>query len=378
MPAGVLPAEYSSDDPLIFRWEALARLDGLPYDIGTGGRLRAELQDFQVEELPLYLPSGEGDHLMIRVRKEGHTSAHLIRELSRQLRVRDRDIGSAGQKDRHAVTTQWLSLPAAAEKRLSHFALDGVEVLEVGRHPTKLGLGHLRGNRFRVRVRGAAGGAAAAQARLQRLAEAGIPNYFGPQRFGLGGLNAAEGKRVLRGESAIKDPALRRFLVSALQSAAFNAYLSERIRRGLLDGLLVGDRAKRHDTGGEFWVSDPAESERARRGEVSALGNLWGRKSPPLRGAGGELEQVALAGLGLTPAEFTAQASLRGDFRLTRVFFLEPPQLIPEEDGSPEESGYTVQFALPRGSFATAVLRELMGGEVDTLPLPEGRRAPAS
>lgn len=325
--------------------------------------LRSEVADFQVEELPLYLPSGEGEHLMIHLRKEGHTTAHVLRELAAQLRVKDRDIGSAGQKDRHAITTQWVSVPAKGESRLPHFQMDGVEILETARHTGKLGLGHLAGNRFRVRVRGAAGTAEAAASRLAELERCGIPNYFGPQRFGLGGLNATEGLRVLRGESILTDPKLKRFLVSALQSAVFNAFLSERLERGLFDHLLVGDRAKKHDTGGEFWVDDPADSERARAGEVSALGNLFGKKSRPLRDAAAEVEQAALARVGLDPAELTA---LRGDLRLTRIFFLEAPQLTPSVDG------YTVAFALPKGSFATAVLRELMGGEIDTLPLPEG------
>lgn len=353
----------SAPDPLTFCWTALKRLGNLSSDEGTGGVLRSEISDFQVEELPLYLPSGEGEHLMIHLRKQGHTTAHVLRELAAQLRVKERDIGSAGQKDRHAVTTQWVTVPAKGEYRLAHFEMDGVEILEAARHTGKLGLGHLSGNRFRVRVRGAAGTAATAAARLAELEGRGIPNYFGPQRFGLGGLNASEGVRVLRGESRLSDPKLKRFLVSALQSAVFNAYLSERLERGLFDQLLVGDRAKKHDSGGEFWVDSPAESERAQRGEVSALGNLFGKKSRPLQHAAGEVEAAALAKVGLNPAELTA---LRGDWRLTRVFFLEAPQLTPTEDG------YVVAFALPKGSFATAALRELMGGEVDTLPLPEG------
>ncbi|ADY26216.1 tRNA pseudouridine synthase D [Deinococcus proteolyticus MRP] len=364
------PARLPAADALTFRWSSLARLGERPAEEGTGGELRRELADFQVEELPLYLPAGEGEHLMIHLRKEGHTTGHLLRELARQLRVKDRDIGSAGQKDRHAVTTQWVSVPAAAEKRLPHFALPGVEVLEAGRHTGKLGLGHLRGNRFRVEVRGAPGTAEQAAARLRELEAQGIPNYFGPQRFGLGGINAAEGVRVLRGESNLSDPRLRRFLVSALQSSVFNAYLSRRLERGLFAALLPGDRAKKHSSGGEFWVDSPAESERAARGEVSALGNLFGKKSQPLREEGGLLEQEALAALDLTPADFsTPLAGLRGDTRLTRIYFLEAPQLSPTPDG------YTVQFALPRGSFATAVLRELMGGEVDTLPLPGEKEA---
>lgn len=338
---------------LVFDWSALREWAPGP---GTGGTLRQTPEDFRVEELPLYLPSGEGDFLYLHVEKTGHTTAHLMRELCSQLGVRDRDVGAAGLKDRHAVTTQWLSLPARAERGLGTFSLPGVRILEVSRHSNKLGLGHLRGNRFTVRVRGAAGQAATAGDTLAWLAARGVPNYFGPQRFGLGGLNAEEGLRVLRGESRLRDPRVRRFLTSSVQSAVFNAFLSLRLERGVFDRLLTGDMAKKHDTGGVFLVEDAqAESARAERGEVSATGTLFGKKVRPLTLEAGALEDEALSLFGLTPGAFAAR---RGDRRLVRVF--------PSETAlAPREDGYSLTFALPRGSFATSVLREVMKTAVD-------------
>lgn len=338
---------------LVFDWSALR---GWAPGPGTGGALRQAPEDFRVEELPLYAPSGEGDFLYLHVEKTGHTTAHLIRELCAQLGVRDRDVGAAGLKDRHAVTTQWLSLPARAERGLGTFALPGVRILETSRHSNKLGLGHLRGNRFTVRVRGAAEGAKAAEETLAWLAERGVPNYFGPQRFGLGGLNAEEGLRVLRGESRLRDPRVRRFLTSSVQSAVFNAFVSLRLERGVFDRLLVGDMAKKHDTGGVFPVEDAgAESPRAERGEVSATGTLFGKKVRPLTLDAGALEGEALARFGLTPDVFAAR---RGDRRLVRVF--------PGEAAvTAQEDGYSLTFNLPRGSFATSVLREVMKTAVD-------------
>lgn len=338
---------------LVFEWSALELLTDAP---GTGGRLRTRPEDFRVEELPAYPLSGEGEHLYLHLEKTGHTTAHLLRELGTQLGVRDRDIGAAGLKDRHAVTTQWISVPAKYEARLPAFEMEGVRVLETRRHGNKLGLGHLRGNRFSVRVREAAGTAELATATLERLVAGGVPNYFGPQRFGLHGLNAEEGLRVLRGESRLRDPRVRRFLTTSVQSLIFNRFLSLRLERGLFDRLVTGDMAKKHDTGGVFLVEDAAaESPRAERGEVSATGTLFGRKVRPLTLDAGELEREALAAFGLTPEVF---ASRRGDRRLTRVF--------PEgAEVRPEEDGYTVSFALPRGSFATSVLRELMKTDVD-------------
>ncbi len=339
---------------LVFGWAALR---ALTEDVGTGGALRQEPQDFRVEEVGAYPLSGEGDHLYLHLEKTGHTTAHVLRELGTQLGVRDRDIGVAGLKDRHAVTTQWISVPAKYEGRLGDFAVDGVRILDTTRHGNKLGMGHLRGNRFVVRVRQASGGASAAEATLNTLRAQGVPNYFGPQRFGLGGLNAEEGLRVLRGESRLRDPRVRRFLVSSVQSAVFNTFLSLRLERGVFAALLAGDMAKKHDTGGVFLVEDAAaESPRAGRGEVSATGTLFGKKTRPLTLDAGVLEAEALAHFDLTPAVF---ASRRGDRRLTRVF--------PEDLGVTEqEDGYTLAFTLPKGSFATSVLREVMKTEVDS------------
>lgn len=353
--------ESPPSDHLTFDWAALRESTALP---GTGGVLRQSPEDFRVEEVPAYLPSGEGDFVYLSLEKTGHTTAHVVRELCAQLGVRDRDVGVAGLKDRHAVTTQWLSLPAKYEARLGDFALPGVRVLQVARHTNKLGLGHLHGNRFTVRVRGAAGMAAQASETLAHLAAAGVPNYFGPQRFGLGGVNAEEGLRVLRGESSLRDPRVRRFLTSSVQSAVFNAFVSLRLERGVFDRLLAGDMAKKHDTGGVFLVEDAdLETPRAQRGEVSATGTLFGRKIKPLTAEAGALEAEALALFGLTPQVF---ASRKGDRRLVRVF-------PAGTEVQPHDDGYTLAFTLPKGSFATSVLREVMKTGVDVATVtPEG------
>ncbi|WP_191240368.1 tRNA pseudouridine(13) synthase TruD [Deinococcus ficus] len=346
---------------LVFDWSALAALSA---EDGTGGVLRVTPEDFRVEEQPAYPLSGDGEFLFVQLEKRGHTTAHVLRELAAQLGVRDRDIGVAGLKDRHAVTRQWVSLPAKVEGRLGSFSLEGVSVLDVTRHGNKLAMGHLSGNRFVVRVRQAPGQAGRAARVLERLTQAGVPNYFGPQRFGLGGVNAEEGLRVLRGESRVRDPRVRRFLTTSLQSVIFNRFVSLRLERGVFAALLAGDMAKKHDTGGVFQVLDAAaETPRAERGEVSATGTLFGRKVKPLTLDAGELEREALAAFDLTPEAF---ASRKGDRRLTRVY--------PGDTAvTAHEDGFTLAFTLPRGSFATSVLREVMKVPVDAaLPDLEG------
>jgi tRNA pseudouridine13 synthase len=332
---------------------------------GAGGRIRAEPEDFQVTEIPAYVPSGEGDHAYIWLEKRGHTTKFVLDELSRQLNIKFGDIGVAGLKDRHAVTRQWISVPGKYESRLESLNVEGVRILEVSRHANKLGIGHLRGNRFRLRVRGAVQDAThIARAVLERLEVAGAPNYFGPQRFGNTGQNA------VRGLELVKDPRLRgpesiplkRFLIGSLQSVLFNHYLRLRLERGVYDALLTGDVAKKHDTGGMFTVDDgELESPRAKRLEVSATGPLYGKKVMPAHGPSRALESEVLLHFELTSESFRAR---KGSRRITRVK-LEQPSLEATDDG------FWIAFGLPKGSFATVVLREVMKVGVDAVDDPD-------
>lgn len=340
---------------LVFDWSALSEVTSGP---GTGGELRQQLEDFQVEEIPAYPLSGEGEHLYLYLEKRGVTTAHMVRELGSQLGIKEKQMGVAGLKDKHALTRQWISIPAKFEHKLDRFVLDGVQILQTDRHTNKLGLGHLQGNRFMVRVREAAGQAERAEQLLQQLMRQGVPNYFGPQRFGLQGLNAEEGVRVLTGESKVRDPRVKRFLISSVQSLIFNHFVSLRLQRNLFNAVLVGDMAKKHDTGGVFMVEDAAvESVRAAAGEISATGTLFGKKTKPLTGGAGELEREALATFHLSPETF---AGRRGDRRLTRIF-------LKEASIEATEDGYRANLVLPKGSFATSVLRELMKVSVDVV-----------
>ena len=356
---------------LKFDWNALPTLT--PQLEGTGGTIRTVLEDFRVDEIPLYPFSGEGEFLFVRLEKQGHNTNHLMGELCNQLGIEPKKVGVAGLKDRHAITTQWMSLPAKLEKHLGNFQLEGVRILETARHDNKLGMGHLQGNRFEIRVRGAARPSdrseghfrqdasetlERAQAVLDLLLERGLPNYFGPQRFGVDGRNAEEGlkliKNKMRGGGSIP---LKRFLVSAVQSQIFNAFVAARLERDIFDRLLEGDMAKKHDTGGVFKVLDAElETPRAQRGEVSALGTLFGRKAKPLGGEAGSLEREILASFSLEPEDFSSRL---GDRRLTRVF-------ITHASLEGTEDGYWLRFDLPRGSFATSVLRELTKTAVDS------------
>lgn len=352
---------------LAFDWASLPTLTAeLP---GVGGRIRSRPEDFHVEEVPAYLPQGSGSHLYLRVEKRNLTTRDLVVALMGE-GLRENEIGVAGLKDKSAVTVQWLSLPKRHQTAVAAFeALPGVTVLERSYHRNKLGIGHLRGNRFAITIRDlspAQAQAAPGRARavLDALAQRGAPNYFGPQRFGRFGNNAVDGLRVLRGERVPGGHRLQRFFVSALQSLLFNAVLAERIERGLFERVLTGDWARKHATGGTFLVEDAAlESERAERLEISATLPLYGRRVRLSEGDAGTIEAAVLERYGLRWSQF---GSRRGDRRPSRVV-LEDVAVEGAVDG--DADALTVRFTLPKGSYATVVLRELMKVDVDA-PLP--------
>lgn len=340
---------------LSFSWSKLPFV--VPEAPGTGGEIRSVPEDFVVEEVPLYQPSGQGSHLYLLVRKRSLTTRDLVTALV-GAGVSEVAIGVAGLKDKHAVTTQWLSLPERDEAAVEALvALPGVEVLERSLHGNKLGLGHLRGNRFRVTIRRTRPEAArAARTALQMLAERGAPNWFGPQRFGRYGSNAYDGWRVLRGEHVPGGHRLNRFFVSALQSLFFNEVLAERVRAGLYETVVEGDWARKHDTGGTFLVEDESgESHRAAALEISATVPLYGRKVKPSPAKAGEIESGVLGELGLGWKDFTSR---RGDRRITRI-------LVSASHVTEVENGLVLEFELPKGSYATSVLREVMKVDVD-------------
>ncbi len=353
--AGLTPEEVAK---LRFRW---ADLPEVSRDVpGTGGSVRHLPEDFIVTERPLYLPDGNGSHAYALVEKRSLTTRDLVVALQ-QAGLEEKQIGVAGLKDKHALTRQWLSVPnrfAAALEALDEVA--GVRVLETSRHKNKLGIGHLLGNHFRVRVRDASPVApdAAERARraLKRLQESGVPNYFGPQRFGRFGNNAVDGLKLVRGGWVPGGHRLKRFFVSALQSQLFNYGLKLRLERGLYGRVLAGDWAKKHDTGGVFRVEDEeVENARAARLEISATQPLYGKKVRVSGGEAGALEEEVLAHFGLRWLDFRSR---KGSRRITRV-------TLSEVEVEPTEDGYWVSFFLPKGSFATNVLREVMKVEVD-------------
>ena len=333
-----------------FDWSALPAItEGLA---GTGGRTFVCPEDFVVSEVPRSLPSGEGEYAYAYVEKRGLNTHDLVAAL-RERGVPYNDVGVAGLKDRKAVTRQWLSVPVRYSPHLEALdELDGVRILETSRHGDRLRRGHLHGNRFEARVRDPESGwQDLAQTIIEQLASAGLPNYFGPQRFGRYNSNAIDAVRMLRGEKVPGGRRLNELFISALQAHLFNWNLKGRIEAGVYDRVLTGDRARRHDTGGMFLVGDgTVESERARRLEISPVLPLYGRKVSGALEAAAKHEDAVLSCFGRRRSDFRPHT--RGAWRISRV--------CPEDIAlRPCADGYVAEFTLPSGAYATTLLREL-------------------
>lgn len=312
-------------------------------------------EDFRVDEVPLYAPSGEGGHTFVRIEKRNRNTEEVAWELARAAGCAPREVGFAGRKDRVAVATQWFSVPRLAPAAALGLSLRDARVLEAAAHPHKLRTGQLRANRFELVVRRVEAAAAVrAVERLARMERVGMPNRFGHQRFGRDGTNAEVARKLLCGALPIRDRRRARFLLSALQAEVFNEILAG--REGALDGIERGDVALVHASGGLFVVEDAErEAPRAATFEISATGPIFGTRTlepgPPVA----RRERAALEARGIRVEGLRAPKGirLRGARRALRV----RPEAVWIES-CPD--ALRLGFTLPPGSYASVLLEELL------------------
>jgi len=334
----------------------------LPYltsDIaGTGGQIKETPEDFVVSEIPVYEPEGMGEHLFIQLTKKGITTRDVQKALARTYQTPRVDVNYAGIKDKHAVTTQYFSvwLKDGQDKDLAYQLEEELPVTidKLTFHPRKIKSGHLMGNRFSIRIRHMDLPVGEAAEKAREIAGAirtqGLPNFYGSQRFGVEGDNAQKGLEVLLGQRREKNKWLRRFLTSSYQSYLFNYYLYRRIQEGLYQTILEGDIAKKHETGGIFVVEDrEAEQKRFDNQEICYTGPMYGKKMTPAQGESGRLEEKILQEQHMD-MQTLREARLTG----TRRQGILIPTITVEE----ETEALRLHFSLPKGAFATMVIRE--------------------
>ena len=324
----------------------------------AGGLFKAVPEDFEVDELPAYEPSseiGSDEHLFIWVEKRGRSTQEVAKLLARHVGAQERHVSWAGLKDQQAITRQYLCLPSKYEAKLAGFEAQGVTLLRWARHRNKLKTGHLKGNRFSLVLRDVndVGAAKASLAMLQRV---GIPNFFGEQRFGRDGDNAAKGKAILLNGGRHTERFERKLFLSAFQSSLFNVVLARRIQSGAFAQALLGDVLKKHETNGEFVCDDPVvDQPRVDSFEVSATGPIFGPSMRAASGAVGEVEAAVLAEQNVSLETFDAGGR---ETEGTRRFFRVPLTNLEVED-LPERA-LRLRFELPAGAYATVLLREVL------------------
>ncbi|HEY1189213.1 MAG TPA: tRNA pseudouridine(13) synthase TruD [Gemmata sp.] len=326
---------------------------------GAGGRIRVRDEDFEVEEVPSYEPSGAGDHLYLWIEKKGVAPEFFAQTIARKLGTHPGNIGTAGLKDRHAVTRQWVSVPKECEPRIGKLDADGVRVLKTGLHTNKLKPGHLRGNKFTILIRDADRNAGA-DAVLDRIRAQGLPNYYGPQRFGRDGGTVDLGFQCLAGRAPKRiRPFLFRFALSAVQSLLFNDYLARRLGDGLFRTVLDGDVMTKWPLGGMFVVQDvPAEQARFDARETVTAGPMFGKKTFPAAGAAAEREAAVLRDNKLSVASFAGFGKLVMGTRRQNLVYLD------DLTSAWEPEGLKLSFTLPAGSYATVLLAEVMKASI--------------
>lgn len=327
----------------------------------ASGVLKASPEDFVVIEDLGYRPDGEGEQVLVHVRKTGCNTRFVAEALAKFAGVPARDVSFAGMKDRHAVTEQWfcLRIPGKQTPDFSTFSLEGCEVLESARHQRKLRTGALKGNAFTLVLRQIDDRAAAEQ-RLQLIKQHGVPNYFGSQRFGHGGNNLLMAQRWAADEIRVRERNKRSFLLSAARSAMFNQVVSDRLaQQGGLCQVMTGDALQL--TGrGSWFVAEAAElaslQQRVNDGEL--------RITAPLPGNGGwGTRDEALA---LEQQSLSADQALIALMDRERVEAARRAMLVVPRDLHwhwQDDATLTMNFWLPAGSFATSVVRELLRSE---------------
>jgi len=281
----------------------------------------------------------------------------VSREIARHAGCRPGDVGFAGLKDRHAVTTQWFSVPSPRGAAyvgdtialLTGAKGEGYEVLEAHPHAKKLPRGALAGNRFAIRVRDVAAADAAIADRVAAIAREGVPNFFGPQRFGREGGNL----RKIAADLSAVHPRERTYVLSAARSLVFNALLAERVKDGTWYRLEVGDVANLDGKGSVFAVDavDEALTLRIAALDVHPTGPMWGKGEVLSQGRVRELEQRVGSELA-EPCELVIAAGMNQERRALRL-------AVRELGWERQGADVVVKFWLTKGSFATTVLSEL-------------------
>ncbi len=331
-------------------------------------------RDFVVEEIPLYEFSGEGEHLVMFVRKKNLSTMEMVGIFARYLGIKNKEIGYAGLKDKHAMTKQYISLHKKYEESLENFEHEGIKILSKTYHNNKIRIGHLKGNRFYIRLKKVnPTSAIKIDEALKNISDLGMPNFFGYQRFGNDGDNHIEGEKIAKGEKKERNPRIKKLLINAYQSHLFNMWLSRRLEINSLVSsfeskelepllnmplkelkdlkaqkhpfkVIRGDIME-HYPHGRLFDFDGSEDDLTRFNDrnISVTGMLCGKKVKRSSDMAGEIEK-----------DFDDEINADGARRYAWVY---PTEV--EGRFNKVEAQYELNFTLPKGSYATVLIEEI-------------------
>ncbi|MCD4667770.1 MAG: tRNA pseudouridine(13) synthase TruD [Sulfurimonas sp.] len=331
-------------------------------------------RDFVVEEIPLYEFSGEGEHLVMFVRKKNLSTMEMVGIFARYLGIKNRDIGYAGLKDKHAMTKQYISINKQHEEALENFEHEGIKILSKTYHNNKIRIGHLKGNRFYIKLQKVnPTSAIKIDEALKNISDFGMPNFFGYQRFGNDGDNHIEGEKIAKGQKKERNPRIKKLLINAYQSHLFNMWLSRRLEINSLVSsfeskelesllnmplkelkdlkaqkhpfkVLRGDIME-HYPHGRLFDFDGSEDDLIRFNDrnISVTGMLCGKKVKHSSDLAGEIEK-----------DFDDEINADGARRYAWIY---PTEV--EGRFNKVEAQYELNFTLPKGSYATVLIEEI-------------------
>ncbi len=337
-------------------------------------------RDFVVDEIPLYDFSAEGEHLVLQVRKKNLTTWQMLDAIAKHLNIRSREIGYAGLKDKHALTKQYISVHKQHENALDSFDAEGIKILSKTYHNNKIKMGHLKGNRFFIRLKKVTPTAAAMiKEALGSIERFGMPNYFGFQRFGTEKNNYKIGEAILFEGRKERNVKMRRLYVNAYQSHLFNLWLSSRIEKSTLIEnfepseisdllnmpvnilanmkkqkhpfkLFTGDVMMHYPHGRLYHFDGTAEeTQRFTCKHVAPTGLLAGQRAQRAEGDASVLEKA-----------FDVATHIDGARRYAWIF----PEAV-EGEYKENEAWYELHFTLPKGSYATVLIEEIAKREIE-------------
>jgi tRNA pseudouridine13 synthase len=337
-------------------------------------------RDFVVEEIPLYEFSGEGEHLVLFIRKKNLSTSEMVGQVARYLGIKNKEIGYAGLKDKHAMTKQYISLHKKHEQRMEEFVHDGIKIISKTYHANKIRIGHLKGNRFYIKLKKVnPTSAKKIDEALRNISEVGMPNFFGYQRFGNNGDNHILGEKLAKGEARERNPRVKKLLINAYQSHLFNLWLSRRLEinslvksfeaseiEALLNmpnneieklkkqahpfKLISGDIMEHYPHGRLFdFEGDEHDFQRFGMRDISVTGLLCGKKVKIASGIARDIEK-----------DFDDDISADGARRYAWVY---PTDM--EGRFNPVEAQYELNFTLPKGSYATVLIEEIAKRKID-------------